>query len=87
MLSPELAAVYPIVLLFLALLLDAVVGDMRWFFRIIPHPVVLIGQLIGFMDNKQNSSKRSDAALLCSGCVVTVVVAGLAAKCTEQKES
>jgi len=79
MLSPELAAVYPFVLLFLALLLDAVVGDMRWFFRIIPHPVVLIGQLIGFMDNKQNSSKRSDAALLSSGFVVTVVVAGLAA--------
>ncbi|MDD9903636.1 MAG: adenosylcobinamide-phosphate synthase CbiB [Rhodospirillaceae bacterium] len=77
--SPELAAAQPFVLLFLALLIDAVVGDMRWFFRLVPHPIVLVGRLIGFLDDKLNRSKRGKAALLIRGCIVTVLVTGLAA--------
>ena len=77
--SPVLAAAQPFVLLFLALLIDAVVGDMRWFFRLVPHPIVLVGRLIGFLDDKLNRSKRGKAALLIRGCIVTVLVTGLAA--------
>ena len=72
------AAAQPFVLLFLALLIDAVVGDMRWFFRLVPHPIVLVGRLIGFLDDKLNRSKRGKAALLIQGCIVTVLVTGLA---------
>ena len=77
--SPELAVSHPLALLFVALLVDAVVGDLRWLFRVVPHPVVLTGKLIGFLDDKLNRSKRGHAALLIRGCVVTVLVAGLAA--------
>ena len=77
--SPDLAASHPFVLLFAALLLDAVLGDMRWLFRAVPHPVALTGALIGFLDDKLNRSRRGDAALLIRGCIVTVFVAGLAA--------
>lgn len=76
--SPEYSASNPLILLFAALLLDAIVGDMRWLFRAIPHPIVLIGRLIGWFDDKLNRSTRGRAALLVRGFVVTVVVAGLA---------
>lgn len=77
--SPELAVSHPLVVLFLALLIDALVGDMRWLFRLIPHPVVAIGKLIGFLDDKLNRSKRGGAALLIRGAVVTVFVTLVAA--------
>ena len=76
--SPELAASHPLIVLFAALLIDAVVGDLRWLFRHVPHPVVLIGRLTGFLDDKLNRSKRGGAALLIRGCIVTVIVVGLA---------
>ncbi|NKB55850.1 MAG: cobalamin biosynthesis protein CobD [Alphaproteobacteria bacterium] len=78
-LSPDLAVSHPLILLFAALLLDAVVGDMRWFFQHVPHPIVLIGRLIGKLDGKLNKPKRGRATLLVRGLVVTVMVAGLAA--------
>ncbi len=76
---PELAAAYPLLLLFAALLLDAIVGDMRWFFRFVPHPVVLIGRVIGALDGRLNKSHRSKATLLIRGLVVTSIVASMAA--------
>jgi adenosylcobinamide-phosphate synthase len=76
---PELATSQPLILLFVALLVDAVVGDMRWLFRIVPHPVVLTGKLIGFLDDKLNRSKRGHAALLIRGGIATVLVTGAAA--------
>ena len=76
--SPELAASHPLIVLFAALLIDAVVGDLRWLFRHVPHPVVLIGRLTGFLDDKLNRSKRGGAALLIRGCIVTAIVVGLA---------
>jgi len=79
MLPPELATSHPLVLLFVALLVDAVVGDMRWLFRFAPHPVVLIGKLIGFLDDKLNRPKRGHAALLIRGGIATVLVTGAAA--------
>lgn len=77
--SPELAASNPLILLFAALLLDAVVGDMRWLFRAVPHPIVLVGRLIGWFDDKLNKPERGRATLLVRGLVVTIMVAGLAA--------
>ena len=69
----------PLIVIALALILDAVVGDMRWLFRAIPHPVVLIGRLIGFLDNKLNRAGRGVATVLAHGLVVTVLVSAVAA--------
>jgi adenosylcobinamide-phosphate synthase len=41
-------------LLFLAIALDAVAGEMRWLFRWLPHPVVLIGRMIAALDKRLN---------------------------------
>lgn len=69
----------PLVVLTFALILDAIVGDMRWLFRILPHPVVLAGRLTGFLDAKLNRRGRSAANRLIRGMIVTFIVAGLAA--------
>ncbi len=69
----------PMIVIALALILDAIVGDMRWLFRVIPHPVVLIGRLIGFLDGKLNRAGRGAAALLARGLVVAALVAAAAA--------
>lgn len=68
----------PLILL-LALLLDWLAGDMRWLFRIIPHPVVIVGRLIGFFDRKLNREGRGSTDLAMRGAFVTVAVTGLAA--------
>ncbi len=69
----------PMIVITLALILDAVVGDMRWLFRVVPHPVVAIGRLIGFLDDKLNRAGRGTATVLARGLVVVALVAGLAA--------
>ncbi|TNE37404.1 MAG: cobalamin biosynthesis protein [Alphaproteobacteria bacterium] len=44
----------PLVIL-LALLIDALAGDPAWLYRLIPHPVVLIGNGIGYLEKNFNS--------------------------------
>ena len=46
-----------------ALLLDAVLGDPDWLWGRAPHPVVLMGRLIGWLDGVLNRGSRdgSDA--------------------------
>jgi adenosylcobinamide-phosphate synthase len=60
-----------------AALLDAVVGDPAWAWRRIPHPVVLIGRLIGLLDRTCNHGPP--ALRLALGGFTTVIVVGLAA--------
>lgn len=47
-------------ILFLALVLDRLVGDPDWLWRRLPHPVVFFGQAIGFADRRFN--REDDAA-------------------------
>jgi len=47
--------------LFLALVLDAVIGDPAWIYRRLPHPVVLIGAMIAWLDRNWNQEKYADA--------------------------
>ena len=42
-----------------ALAFDALIGDPDWLWRRLPHPVVLIGALIGFLDRTLNLETRS----------------------------
>jgi adenosylcobinamide-phosphate synthase len=50
----------PLLLLLLALLLDMLLGEMNLLFRLIPHPVVVIGRVIDRLDHKLNRPNRSD---------------------------
>ncbi|HAA90866.1 MAG: cobalamin biosynthesis protein CobD [Rhodospirillaceae bacterium] len=63
-------------LLAFALFLDALVGDMAWVFRSIPHPVALLGRAIEILELKLNRARRSDhTRLVRGGVVVTIIVA------------
>ena len=66
-------------LLFLALALDAVLGDMNWLFRLIPHPVVVIGRLIARLDRRLNRPERGEAARKQRGVVLVLIMVSGAA--------
>lgn len=50
----------PLILLLLALALDGVAGEMPLVFRVLPHPVKLIGWVISQGESRLNRSWRSD---------------------------
>lgn len=64
-------------ILCLALLLDALVGDPRWLYRAIPHPVVLIGKPIGFLDKRLNRETRTPRNRLIRGLVTVALVVSM----------
>lgn len=69
----------PFLVLFLALALDAGLGEPAWLFRIIPHPVVVIGNLIGWFERKLNRPNRSQMARRLRGILTVVVLVTLGA--------
>ncbi len=77
--SPETAGLAPPAILFLALLLDALVGEFGPLFRILPHPVALMGGLIGWFDRRLNREQRSARTRVFRGFMVTLLMVGLAA--------
>jgi adenosylcobinamide-phosphate synthase len=68
----------PLVILLLAMVLDAAIGEVGGPFRRIPHPVRIIGNLIGFLDRRLNRENRSETDRLVRGILVVIVVCGLA---------
>ncbi len=44
--------------LLLALLLDAAIGDPAWMWRQMPHPVVLIGRFVSYLESTLNTGRR-----------------------------
>jgi adenosylcobinamide-phosphate synthase len=69
----------PLIILFLGLVLDALVGDMRWLFRFVPHPVAAIGGLIAFLERRLNRETRSDATRTARGTFLVGAMVVLAA--------
>ena len=63
-----------LMLLLLALGLDAALGEMRWLFRWIPHPVVVMGNAIGWLDRRLNRAGRSPTNLRLRGVGVAIGV-------------
>ncbi len=66
-------------LLLAALAADAVLGDPAWLYRRVPHPVVVLGGLVDWLDRLGNRETWSDLARRLSGTVALVgliVVAG-----------
>jgi adenosylcobinamide-phosphate synthase len=68
----------PLIILFLGLALDAVVGDMRWLFRYVPHPVVMVGSLIAALERRLNRDTRSEETRITRGAIVVGFVVLLA---------
>ena len=66
-------------LLFLALGLDAVLGEMSWLFRLVPHPVVLIGRAITRLDRGLNRQERPETVRRRRGVLLVAVLATAAA--------
>ncbi|TDH35811.1 cobalamin biosynthesis protein [Pseudohoeflea suaedae] len=69
-------------ILFLALLIDRLVGDPDWLWRRMAHPVVLIGAMIGFADRSFNepavpaATRRRRGLVAIAGLVAISVAAG-----------
>jgi len=78
-LNPEIAGLSIAAILFAALVIDAVFGEFGPLFRVIPHPVAVIGGLIGWFDSRLNREQRSDSARRMRGAVVVLLMVGLAA--------
>ena len=58
-LNPEIVGLSPAAILFAALIIDAVFGEFGPLFRVIPHPVAIIGGLVGWFDRRLNREHRS----------------------------
>jgi adenosylcobinamide-phosphate synthase len=69
----------PLLLLLAAMVIDAVFGDMPAVFAHIPHPIVLAGRAIGFLDRKLNRADRGDRRRRGRGIATVVILVGAAA--------
>jgi adenosylcobinamide-phosphate synthase len=69
----------PLLLLLAALALDAGIGDPAAIFRRLPHPVVLLGLLIGRLEQHLNRQDHSDRDRRLGGIATVFVVVGVAA--------
>ena len=68
--------------LVLAMLLDAAVGEPRWIWNKIPHPVIIIRRLIDRLDNlyyKGTNRKLKGVVLLIGLCLTGVLIGTLIA--------
>ena len=69
----------PMVLLLFALALDAYIGDPPLIFRVIPHPVALMGRLIGNLERRLNRRERSERNRGLRGFLAALLLVGFAA--------
>jgi adenosylcobinamide-phosphate synthase len=70
-----------LVILILALALDAIIGDPPGLFAIVPHPVALIGKAIALFDRRLNRETRTERARRVRGVITLIFLvlgAGLA---------
>lgn len=65
----------PLILLLAALVFEALVGEARFLFRFVPHPVRLIGGAVEYMDRKLNREARTEMDRAIRGGIVVMVVA------------
>lgn len=61
-------------LLAAALVLDALVGDPDWLWRRVPHPVVVFGLLIGWLDRRLNRETDRPERRRAMGIVATAIL-------------
>ncbi len=68
-----------LLILVLALLLDRIVGDPDWLWTRLPHPVVLFGKAISFVDKRYNLTRLSAADRRRNGLVSILALLALSA--------
>ncbi len=68
----------PLLMLFMAIAVDAALGEMGWLFRVIPHPVVMIGRVVASLDKRLNKPERSEADRRLRGVLLVFVMAAMA---------
>jgi adenosylcobinamide-phosphate synthase len=69
----------PLILLLAGIAIDAILGEMRLVFMVVPHPVVLAGRAIALFDRKLNRLHRSERSRRERGIVTVIVLVGGAA--------
>jgi adenosylcobinamide-phosphate synthase len=69
----------PLLLLLAALALDIVMGEPAAFFAFLPHPVVLVGRAIAWLDRRLNREKRPPSVRRARGVVTVALLVGAAA--------
>ncbi len=69
----------PLILLLLALLLDAYIGDPPGLYRVAPHPVQLMGRAIGALERRLNRESRSETVRRARGVLVAIFLTCLGA--------
>ncbi len=68
--------IFPILLL--ALMIDAVFGDPKPLYRIVPHPAQMMGWLIEQLDKQLNLEEADDKSKRLNGIITVIIVVGLA---------
>ena len=61
-------------LLLAAMLFDAVVGDPRWLYRVVPHPTVIMGRVLSLCDDCLNRPRFGSAGRRVAGAAATLAV-------------
>lgn len=61
----------------LAMLLDAVFGEPKWLWNRLPHPAVLMGRAVGFLDARLNNGTRMAGVFAVLTLLVGAAVLGL----------
>lgn len=79
MLLPLPGALESLLILLMALLLDACIGDVRWLERILPRPVDLSARVAAWFDKRLNRIDRGDRARRARGALMVMIVAAGAA--------
>ncbi|MEE8533312.1 MAG: adenosylcobinamide-phosphate synthase CbiB [Alphaproteobacteria bacterium] len=70
---------HPLILLLFALILDAYIGDPPGIYRLVPHPVALMGRMAAGLERRLNREERGAVTRRVRGVLVVVVLVGLAA--------
>jgi adenosylcobinamide-phosphate synthase len=68
----------PLLLLLAALALDIVMGEPAALFAFLPHPVVLVGRAIAWLDRRLNREKRPPSVRRARGVVTVALLVGAA---------
>ena len=69
----------PLLILLLALLLDAYIGDPPGLWRVVPHPVELMGRAITGFERRLNRESRGEGARRVRGVLVVLFLTGASA--------
>ena len=72
----EWAPAAPLAVLLLAMAVDLLAGDPRWLYRLVPHPVVLIGRAVEILTRLLNRQSLARPRRILLGGLCTLLVVG-----------